>query len=99
MDVPVRDMDDFELALLRRGVDDLVTEYGQCARCHRTPLIGERIYGYGQGVILCELCKADHPEEPLQSQLVLGSEFGQTVRVTDRRDAASRPASAGPGRP
>jgi hypothetical protein len=88
MDVPVRDMDDLELALLRRGVDDLAAERERCAQCHRSPLIGERIYAYSQGVVLCELCKADRTEEPLHSRLVLGSEFGQTVRLTDRRDAA-----------
>ena len=82
------DMEDLELALLRRGVDELAAESERCAKCHRTPLIGERVYVYSSGVVLCELCRAVQPETPLESRLVHGPEFGHTMRITDHRAAA-----------
>src|SRR5579864_5617608 len=39
-----RDMAEFERALLRRGVADRGGTHERCSGCHRTPLIGERIY-------------------------------------------------------
>jgi hypothetical protein len=88
MEPTVRDMDELELALLRRGVDELSAEAERCGRCRRTPLIGERVYSYGSGVTLCELCRALHREEPLESRLVHGPEFGHTMRLSDTRAAA-----------
>src|SRR2546423_15164667 len=88
MDAPAREMEDLELALLRRGVDDLSAERECCARCQRTPLVGERVYAYSSGETLCELCRALHREEPVDSQLVHGPEFGHTMRITDQRAAA-----------
>jgi hypothetical protein len=88
MDAPTRDMEDLELALLRRGVDELSSESERCARCQRTPLIGERVYGYESGIVLCELCKPLQRESPVESRLVHGPEFGHTMRVTDNRSAA-----------
>jgi hypothetical protein len=88
MDAPVRDMEELELALLRRGLVELSAECERCARCHRTPLVGERVYSYASGAVLCELCKADQNETPLNSRLVHGHEFGHTMRITDQRAAA-----------
>lgn len=88
MDAPTRDMEDLELALLRRGVDELSSESERCERCQRTPLIGERVYAYGSGIVLCELCKPLHRESPVESRLVHGPEFGHTMRITDNRSAA-----------
>jgi hypothetical protein len=88
MDSPVRDMPALELALLRRGVDDLAAGCERCARCHRTPLIGERVYVYEGGTLLCELCRAVEPQTPVDSRLVHGPEFGHTLRITDHRAAA-----------
>jgi len=81
-------MPDLELALLRRGVDELVAGRDRCSRCHRTPLIGERMYSYSSGAELCELCRVDHPDSPQGSHVVHGPEFGHTMRITDRRAAA-----------
>lgn len=81
-------MDELELALLRRGLDELSADCERCARCHRSPLVGERIYGYASGAILCELCKAEWREAPLNSRPVHGPEFGHTMRVADQRAAA-----------
>ena len=88
MDAAVRDMDELELALLRRGVDEMSAECERCARCHRTPLIGERVYAYSSGATLCELCRPAHRDVPLESRLVHGPEFGHTMRITDHRAAA-----------
>jgi hypothetical protein len=88
MQPPVREMEEFELALLRRSVDELSAERECCGDCHRTPLVGERMYLYTAGVTLCELCRGRHREAPLESHLVHGPEFGHTMRLTDNRTAA-----------
>jgi len=84
---PDRDMAQLELALLRRGVDQRVAGRERCSRCHRGPLIGERVYVYRHGAILCELCRALHVEAPLQSRLVHGPAFGHTLRLLEQSAA------------
>jgi hypothetical protein len=79
---------DLELALMRRGVDERATEYERCADCHRTPLIGERLYMYDHGLVRCELCRALSAQPPAHSRLVHGPEFGHTMKIADRRAAA-----------
>jgi hypothetical protein len=81
-------MDELELALLRRGVHDISDAEQRCASCHRTPLIGERVYTYTSGATLCELCRMMRSESPIASRLVHGPEFGHTMRVHDHRAAA-----------
>jgi hypothetical protein len=88
MDGALREMEDLELALLRRGVDELSAERERCTECGRTPLIGERVYSYSSGATLCELCKRGWREAPEQSHVVHGPEFGHTMRLTDQRAAA-----------
>ncbi len=88
MDNPERDMPKLELELLRRGVDDLSACLERCRRCRRTPLIGEHVYGYESGAVLCELCRALEPQQPVSSRLVHGPEFGHTLRIIDQRTAA-----------
>jgi hypothetical protein len=83
----VREMPELELALLRRGVDDLVAGRDRCAHCQRTPLIGERMYSYSSGAELCELCRIGHRDVPEASHVVHGPEFGHTMRLTDHRAA------------
>jgi len=87
MGTPVREMPALELALLRRGVDELSAGCERCERCQRTPLIGERVYVYDSGTILCELCRV-LGHEPLSSRIIHGPEFGHTMRITDNRAAA-----------
>ncbi len=77
-----------ELALLRRGVDELAAGEERCRHCHRTPLIGERVYVYESGAMLCELCRVMDARRPVTSRLVHGPEFGHTMRITDHRAAA-----------
>ncbi len=83
-----REMAALELALLRHGVDDLAADQERCSGCQRTPLIGERVYSYGSGALLCELCRITKRESPLASRLVHGPEFGHSMRITDQRTAA-----------
>jgi hypothetical protein len=81
------DIPQLELALLRRGVDQRVAGSERCRRCRRTPLMGERVYVYDEGSILCELCRTLQKQAPSQSRLVHGPEFGHTIRIADRRAA------------
>jgi hypothetical protein len=87
MSTELRDMADLELALLRRGMHDRDAERERCHGCHRTPLIGERVYGYASGAVLCELCRQVLRETPVNSRVVHGPEFGHTMRITDQRAA------------
>jgi hypothetical protein len=81
-------MPELELALLRRGVDDLAAGCERCRRCHRSPLVGERVYVCGPGKILCELCRERERDAPSESRIVHGPEFGHTMRITDHRAVA-----------
>jgi hypothetical protein len=87
MNTSLRSMPDLELALLRRGVGHLAEETQTCGRCRRHPLIGERVYGYSSGRLLCELCRALEPSAPASSRLVHGPEFGHTMKIVDQRAA------------
>jgi hypothetical protein len=75
---------ELELALLRRGVDERSDEFERCARCHRTPLIGERVYEYQDGKLACELCRHERNVAPVASRIV----HGHTIRIIDQRPAA-----------
>ncbi len=81
------DAGELELALLRRGVSHLTADADRCGHCHRRPLIGERVYEYETGALLCELCRALERAAPVSSRLVHGPEFGHTMRILDRRAA------------
>ncbi len=97
MNPPVREMPELERALLHRGVDEMAAASDRCARCRRTPLVGERMYAYPEGVALCELCRVLQRERPLGSSLVHGPEFGHTMRIIDQRSAAERSPTGGLG--
>jgi hypothetical protein len=90
MATQVREMPELELAMLRRSVDEIAAGCERCGHCHRTPLVGERVYLYARAAMLCELCRALRSERPLESRLIHGPEFGHAVRIriTDARDAA-----------
>ncbi len=79
-----RDREHLERHLLRRGVGELAADRHRCVDCRRTPLIGERVYLYEHGRVVCELCRALRRAEPESSQLVRHSEHGHTVRLTAR---------------
>jgi hypothetical protein len=88
MDSSLREMPELELALLRRALDELTADRDRCGHCERTPLIGERVYAYEGGKMLCELCRALERKTPASTRIVHGPEFGHTMRITDRRAAA-----------
>jgi hypothetical protein len=79
---------ELELALLRRGLDERLAGSERCTCCHRTPLVGERVYVYDSGTIACELCRDGQRRSPTSSRVVHGPEFGHTMRITDQRAAA-----------
>jgi hypothetical protein len=86
---PGREMDELELALFKRGVDQRLAGVERCSSCGRTPLIGERVYPLDErGAVACELCRALAAGRGLDSRLVHGPEFGHTIRILDHRQAA-----------
>lgn len=74
----------FERELLRRGVGALSADRHRCEDCHRTPLIGERVYLYDDGRPVCELCRPLRRSTPQASEVVRHSEHGHAVRLTAR---------------
>ena len=86
MQTPASEMPQLELALLRRGMDEIVAEYERCGCCHRTPLIGERMYEY-EKLVLCELCRERREDPPTASHVIHGPAFGHTIRIVDQRSA------------
>jgi hypothetical protein len=79
-----------ERALLRRSVSAIAAGCERCDRCHRTPLIGERVYVRDSGGVVCELCRTLDVGSTVASRVVHSSEFGHAVRIkiTDQRDSA-----------
>ncbi len=73
---------------MRQGLDRLSAVCERCRCCHRTPLIGERVYVYASGSITCELCRTSLRDRPVESRVIHGPEFGHTMRITDQRVAA-----------
>ena len=88
MGASLRDMLDLELALLRRGLHERLAGSERCSCCHRTPLVGERVYVYSARTIACELCKERQKDAPAETRIVHGPEFGHTMRIADQRFAA-----------
>lgn len=69
--------------MLRQGVGARLRAGRRCADCHRTPLIGERLYHYEGGKLRCELCRPLRREQPVTSEVVHGPEHGNAVvRIT-----------------
>jgi recombinational DNA repair protein (RecF pathway) len=82
-----REMPELELALLRRSVAGLADDCERCGSCHRTLLVGERVYEYASGRAVCALCRNRERAVPADTHTVHGPEFGHTIRVLDRRGA------------
>jgi hypothetical protein len=51
-------------------------------------LMGERVYVYDGGGVLCELCRTLEQRQPVQTRVIHGPEFGHTMRITDHRAVA-----------
>lgn len=81
------ELNELELALLRRGVEERGEGRECCACCHRTPLVGEQVYVYEHGRVVCELCRRRQHAAPVDSHVVHTPAFGQSIRIVDRRAA------------
>jgi len=68
-------------------VDERAAGQESCGGCRRIPLIGERVYVYETGRVLCELCRSRRREVPTGSHLVHTPAFGHSIRILDQRAA------------
>jgi hypothetical protein len=73
-----------ELSFVRASMRALSGGREGCAHCHRTPLLGETIYLYGERIV-CELCRPLRRETPGRTEIVHSAERDHSVR---RRFAA-----------
>ena len=76
--------------LVRRSVRALTARSHRCAHCHRSPLVGERVYIYAAAAaerIVCELCRPLRREAPARSELVHPAEQPGCVRLPAPRAA------------
>jgi hypothetical protein len=64
MDECPRRMEQLELMLLRRGVDQHQAHRQRCVRCRRTPLLGERVFTTDGETMFCALCRTLEPDPP-----------------------------------
>lgn len=74
-------MSALERALLRRGMSERTATRAVCAFCHRTPLVGERVYLAESGMMLCQLCLPQERELPVRCSTIHGPEFGHTFKI------------------
>jgi hypothetical protein len=71
---------DLERELLRKSVGAQAAGRASCDDCGRTPLVGERVHRFGDGALICDLCRPRRGDHPERSQVVHHSERGLTVR-------------------
>jgi len=71
---------DLERELLRKSVGALAAGRASCDDCGRTPLVGERVHLFGDGALMCDLCRPRRDDLPERSEVVHHSERGHTVR-------------------
>jgi hypothetical protein len=83
---PATHVEQLERVLLRRGLGALEADRTSCADCGRTPLAGEQVHLYSgrRQRIVCELCRPQRREPPLESEIVRHCEHGHTVRLMAR---------------
>jgi hypothetical protein len=70
----------FERVFLQRSINGLRAGRPICHDCRRSPLIGERVYFYERGRLVCALCRPFRKQEPLRADIVHGVEHGHTVQ-------------------
>jgi hypothetical protein len=87
MDECPRRMEQLELVLLRRGLEQRQAHGERCARCRRTPLLGERVFLTDGETMLCALCRMLEPGPPARWGLVHATRHGQAIRIDGRRAA------------
>jgi hypothetical protein len=86
MAAPGSDTDRLERVLLRRCLGVLEADRDRCSDCGRTPLAGERVHTYDErrGLIVCELCRGRHRDEPLATRMTRQPGPAGSVRLTAR---------------
>lgn len=70
-------MPDLSGLLLRKGGDSAADDRLRCSGCRRTPLVGEHLHEMPTGLVMCDLCLADLPEDdrrPVRTELVHAGE-------------------------
>jgi hypothetical protein len=73
---------DLERSQLRQGIDGRETDQPRCDGCSRTPLIGESVATYADGVVRCDLCRSLHRGDlPVSERLVKHAPDGPRSRV------------------
>jgi len=70
--------------LVRKSVDALSDDRDHCTTCGRTPLTGERVHRYDDGLLLCELCRPLTRVADAREEVMRHSEHGHTVRAVQR---------------
>lgn len=81
-----------ESIMLRKSIGSMADDRATCARCARTPLVGELMHRLESGRFVCGLCLKELPRterEPLSSERMPAGE--RTLRVAPK----SAPASDG----
>jgi hypothetical protein len=73
-----------ELSFVRSSMRALAGARQGCEHCHRTPLVGETVFFYGERMV-CELCRPLRRDQPSRHEVVHSSEYELTVK---RRFAA-----------
>ena len=76
--------------LVRRSVRALADRRARCVHCHRSPLVGERVYLYAAAAaerLVCELCRPLRREAPARTELVHPAEQPVCVRLPTPRAA------------
>jgi hypothetical protein len=69
----------FEISLVRESLRRLTAGRRGCVHCHRTPLVGETVFLYGERLV-CELCRPLRREAPGGEAIVHSPERGHSVR-------------------
>jgi hypothetical protein len=69
----------FEINLVPPSMRALRERRHGCVHCHRTPLIGELVFFYGEAMV-CELCRPLRRERPSHEEVVHSGEHTLSVR-------------------
>ena len=72
-----------EAALLKASVGGLMADREACRHCRRTPLVGERVYEFGQDIV-CELCRPRRTGEPAATHIVRSPERSSVTSARPR---------------
>jgi hypothetical protein len=78
--VPARPRAAFEVSLVGPSLRALAARRQRCEHCRRTPLVGERIFFYGERMV-CALCRHLRREPPGREDIVHAGERGRTVKA------------------